>query len=166
MIEISSLSKLNLYNFNITTLYCNLRIHICRIIDQILEPLFNTHILENVKRNYDEKTKCPSTISKPQNASNNMLPVSSIDPKPQISFINPLHENYVSFSPTNAIQNHIPENKCNWSIKSKYFDTKRSPTSKTYEYNYHNKNIMSHTESESSNETTNKLERTTILPAF
>ena len=145
---------------------CNLGVHIYRIIDQILEPLFNTHILENVKRNYDEKARCPSTISQPRNASNNMLPVSSIDPKPQISFINPLHENYVSFSPTNAIQNHIPENKCNGSIKSKYFDIKHSPTSKTYEYNYNNKKIMSHTESESSNETKNKLERTTILPAF
>ena len=121
--------------------------------------------MENVKRNYDVKTKCTATISKPRNSSIN-IPVSTIDPKQQISFINPLHENYVSFSPTNAIQNHIPENKCNGSIKSKYFDTKRCPTSKTYEYNYHNKNIMSHTESESSNETTNKLERTTILPAF
>ena len=100
------------------------------------------------------------------NVSNNVLSESSIDPKAQISFINPLHENYVNFSPSNTLQDHIHENKCNGTIKSKYFDIKQSPTSKTYEYNCHNKNIMSHTESESSNETKNKLERTTILPAF
>ena len=117
------------------------------------------------------KTKLESSISCNQNSISHVNSNSAVALHQETSFINPLHnhENHFNFSPKNVHRKYGNGNSCNGKINSKHFDSKQNDAlaiSKIYNCNHNNEKTMSHSPSESRNETANGIERTTILPAF
>ena len=98
---------------------------------------------------------------------------SSFGSNQEFTHLNPLHnqENYVSFSPSIAVQKYDVEKRCNGGMELKQLDsTQKDPsTSKEHTHSHHNDKYIKHTRVSQSNKngSMNELETaSTILPAF